>query len=1595
MSTMSNNNCRKRPLECDGSSYNKENRGIASRASQAQDLKRRQIQQASWGFQEALTECGLVECVSENNDNDVANNPKTVTEVGCQIDASSTPSAIRSSLNALLEEMSRNGIDPKNERVLADLTEMIATNNDMTRKMLLPLYRVRTSNNQNCFSQFSQPEETNDGDDNGNEIIVESSSLVKILLRVDVLQTTLLTALVQKLPELATLDDEEDDKNVDVPRLIFSNMRWLDYIVDTSALTVTFAETLTFLASSSSSCQKTRQILLDAISTLPDILNDYNSLVVTNNDNGGEEEQANIVSTLQNIRVEDPSLLIPCLDAVGSLPLNESQFEDVTRDALEALANVERWALPALAAFLMNNCPQGNSSLADDVIEGIRKLPLGKSSCDDYDMNTSPSGGGSNDSEAVMIISLSRGFAHRSDLTSTLLKAIRETTPGDHLLADIWLLVCVSSANHYKSKVKAIFRHKANNGGFTTELLRQSLSGNGTALRDLFNISLCEMADGLLRSTDSAVCELGVTLYEILFEDFNDPMEQSDVVSSLVTHICAGVGVKEAEVDAAMRVFSSIIEKGGDGLRALRSFNALLLGMLEFLHHMTTSQLRRLFLLLFAAGDDEKDGASIELGNSSGMGSVCDDIQIVIEKNLSHGQIANKRIGIIGTVAYAVTRSSKLLQQQDAMEVEGTDATCMPGATASSPIVKDITEKIEKAYNKVKAVSNSMFDTNMSSENNIVANSNSNGSAAAFMLDELCHAVQGGRLVNEVRDWLSDKFQGEFEDLFVGDFEETEEEGQKGAKGSEGGGLDPKQIPTDVQDLAILNGTSDFGLPGELRFNIQDAESHVYVKILPVLSSLTRCNREILIQQCPMFRLMASLSDERFGGEGLSEIDAMLECPLLMPATESSGMEFEDLSATKQWAVTSSYFFATCWVRELVNNFVFAADPVSSTVPSTSQALTSSQGFDCRDVQQKLIERLKALISLEEELRFTSSKCFIFSPPGLDVLPAPKELYEVHSPNVDIPAYDPHASKKAAAAEKKILIKRAKEKEKKKSKMLKAKLKHEELLSSRALKALRPLDPQVCCAIGFDGLSAMQPSNEGSQCLSQIEVTSCGGPVISLLLNLLDKSLSDILTEKNCCVFNSAKEEWNDDNPYGTVSRSAKESNASSTAFISGGDSSKKCFDLLQRYINAGVFASLHEHLAIVAELRCGQNSADNDDETEKQLVATARCLFSCARTLFESEILTRTSTGKYFLNLILKQIGRGDRSGHQHSIRHPSTADMNNLLDNVSETVAEIITGAYTGDLEFAMDGVLTIESIFECSKRISDKSSDAEASSSSFGKKLSDVCDKLLKGHWPEETKMNKSNVGKLLSFFLEHSSDRMSCLARLVNDVLLEIPHTENCKGPVPLYPTCISSSFGSYYTVVMSYLWKELVNLFDWEDTNNPTYAKKIFLAMAKLINLLKSLFDLTSENDLSKKPILLQQLKVGSKFIETFVAKAIPFFQVHFQLHQDSILELIRRMQMNCRQMYDIISYGKREKDANLAKEAPRAKKVLEMFIHKVKSLLKKNNCMTAMWTKTLKTKCIDGSAMLDEDAGTQSDESEAGSEEAEEEEEGGGESEED
>lgn len=333
-------------------------------------------------------------------------------------------------------------------------------------------------------------------------------------------------------------------------------------------------------------------------------------------------------------------------------------------------------------------------------------------------------------------------------------------------------------------------------------------------------------------------------------------------------------------------------------------------------------------------------------------------------------------------MAFAVSRSSQLQARDGNSIIEDAEATCLPSsAAASSPVAKEIKAMIQKAY-----------DTCMPAGGRSVS-SITTGSSMAFLLDELSHAVRGGRLSLDIQAWIEELVQGDFEEFYVGDFHEEDQDST--AKKKSSGNSQELQllsnglIPTDGSDLALLNGSSTNPLapPGELRFNILGSESAVYLKILPLLSSNDTKQCELLPVQCSMFRLMSTLCNAQYGGKGLAEIDAMLDCPLLLPSTQSSDMEmFDDMGATKQWVITAAYYFGTCWIRQLINSFIYAAaDEANSTgiAPATAGSFTaSSQGFNAEEVEKKIVERLKALVELEEELRFTSSNCYSFAPPG-------------------------------------------------------------------------------------------------------------------------------------------------------------------------------------------------------------------------------------------------------------------------------------------------------------------------------------------------------------------------------------------------------------------------------------------------------------------------------------------------------------------------------------------------------------------------------------------------------------------------------------
>uniref|UniRef100_A0AAZ3S4E6 FA complementation group D2 n=1 Tax=Oncorhynchus tshawytscha TaxID=74940 RepID=A0AAZ3S4E6_ONCTS len=145
--------------------------------------------------------------------------------------------------------------------------------------------------------------------------------------------------------------------------------------------------------------------------------------------------------------------------------------------------------------------------------------------------------------------------------------------------------------------------------------------------------SILALAQSLLRSPDPCVVPFGGHMYRLSFTAF-DSYCQQEVVGSLVTHVCSGVG---GEVDVALELLCGLVtEKPSE----MALYAVFVKGILDYMENLTPQQIRRLFHLLSGlAFGQQQQGTHIQ-----------DDMHIVVRKQLSSTVPKYKRIGIIGAV---------------------------------------------------------------------------------------------------------------------------------------------------------------------------------------------------------------------------------------------------------------------------------------------------------------------------------------------------------------------------------------------------------------------------------------------------------------------------------------------------------------------------------------------------------------------------------------------------------------------------------------------------------------------------------------------------------------------------------------------------------------------------------------------------------------------------------------------------------------------------------------------------------------------------------------------------------------------------------
>uniref|UniRef100_A0AAX7VQZ7 FA complementation group D2 n=1 Tax=Astatotilapia calliptera TaxID=8154 RepID=A0AAX7VQZ7_ASTCA len=391
---------------------------------------------------------------------------------------------------------------------------------------------------------------------------------------------------------------------VSIPRIIINQLKWLDRVVDTKDLASKLMELVSIAPA---------EVQCDIITSLPEILED--------------SQHNDIARELNSLLQEKTQLTVPILDALSSLNL-------VRGAVMATLAAVQLEDLPVVVKFILHSV---SASDAYEVVCNLRKK-LELEQCvlppvlqvSQSRMNSKAPGGSASAAAA----------GSSQDSISLILDCIKSAVRFQKTISEAWikvmdllvlLILHSTNANQSRRGAERVLKVKVRNGLIQEALLQRTFRDYAQVMRGYFPSTLA-LAQSLVRSPDPCVVPFGGNMYLHAFTAFDSYCHQ-EVVGSLVTHVCSGVG---GEVDVALELLCGLVnEKPSE----MAMYAVFVKGILDYMDNLTPQQIRRLFHLLSKLAFGQKQGSHIQ-----------DDMHIVIRKQLSSTVPKYKRIGIIGAV---------------------------------------------------------------------------------------------------------------------------------------------------------------------------------------------------------------------------------------------------------------------------------------------------------------------------------------------------------------------------------------------------------------------------------------------------------------------------------------------------------------------------------------------------------------------------------------------------------------------------------------------------------------------------------------------------------------------------------------------------------------------------------------------------------------------------------------------------------------------------------------------------------------------------------------------------------------------------------
>uniref|UniRef100_A0A8C8ZFJ8 FA complementation group D2 n=1 Tax=Prolemur simus TaxID=1328070 RepID=A0A8C8ZFJ8_PROSS len=536
-----------------------------------------------------------------------------------------------------------------------------------------------------------------------------SKSLIKLLLGIDILQPAIIKTLFEKLPEF--LFEKMTSDGINMPRLIISQLKWLDRVVDGKDLTTKIMQLISIAP---------EYLQHDFITSLPEIL--------------GDSQHADVGKELSDLLMENTSLTVPILDVLSSLRLDSNLLSKVRQLMMGKLCSVRLDDLPVIIKFILH------SITATDALEVISELrekldlqhcilpsrlqasqsKLKSKGRPSYLGNQESSG---QDCVILLFDVIKSAVRYEKIISEAWIKAIESIdSVSEHKIFDLAMLLIIYSTNTQTKKyIERVLRNKIRSGCIQEQLLQSTFCIHHLVLKDVCP-SILSLAQSLFHSLDQSIISFGSLLYKYAFKFF-DTYCQQEVVGALVTHICSG---NEAEVDTALDALLELILLNPSAMR----LNAVFVkGILDYLDNMSPQQIRKLFYILSTLAFSKQHEASSHIQ---------DDMHLVIRKQLSSSIFKYKLIGIIGAVTMAnimATDRSRSNLTQGRSELSNEECTQV---TTLLQLVHSCSEQSPWA--------------------------------SALYYDEFANLIQGGKLAPKVLEWVGQTIFDGFQDAFVVDF---------------------------------------------------------------------------------------------------------------------------------------------------------------------------------------------------------------------------------------------------------------------------------------------------------------------------------------------------------------------------------------------------------------------------------------------------------------------------------------------------------------------------------------------------------------------------------------------------------------------------------------------------------------------------------------------------------------------------------------------------------------------------------------------------------------------------------------------------------